>query len=55
MLQSLSLLSKDCEIQVNDIYGFTGNPTPDSINYYLNVLQNCPMNEALQTLELQFK
>ena len=55
MLQSLHLMGMNKEIQSQDVYNFTGNPSPNMVQGYINTLMDSNVKEALETLETDLK
>jgi hypothetical protein len=51
MLQSLSMMDKKTTIDSFDVYSFTGNPSPATLQEIMTVLLNCSIQEAIVKLE----
>ena len=55
MLQSLSMMGAIQEITADDVYSYTGSPSPAALSSYLEILMNKDINTALGELEIAFE
>ena len=55
MLQSLKMVGLNKIIHPIDVYNFTGNPPPETLQNYLNLLFHSKLKDALTTLEIELK
>ena len=55
MLQSLKMVGLNRMIHPDDVYNFTGNPPPETLKNYLNLLFHGKLTDTLTTLEIELK
>ena len=48
MLQSLSMIGSEEEIDEETVYSFTGNPSPATLSSYMEILLNKDIKTAFQ-------